>query len=211
MNINFSTIKNIVFDLGNVVIDIDFEITFQAFADILQEPYEKTALFLRKSNINHRFETGQITEEELITEIQAYASVPVTGQQVVDAWNALLLEMPNERIQRIQGLEKKYKTLVLSNTNSTHINEVNKRLKDNTGISDLTELFTDTVYYSHDIGLAKPDIAIYQHILNDSNLVANETLFIDDKEENILGAQKLGIQTIHLVKPTTILDVLQDA
>jgi len=211
MKINFSSIKNIVFDLGNVVIDIDFELTFQAFADILKVPYAEADHFLRSRQLNHRNETGQLSEQELIDEVKAFASHELSATQIKDAWNALLLEMPNERIELIQKLGNNYNTYVLSNTNKTHIDAVNDILKQNTGIDDLKEVFTHTVYYSHDIKLSKPDPKIYEYILQDSKLEANETLFIDDKEENILAAKALGIQTIHLVKPTTIVDVLKDA
>ncbi|MBX9850464.1 MAG: HAD-IA family hydrolase, partial [Cytophagaceae bacterium] len=126
-----------------------------------------------------------------------------------NAWNALLLDMPLERIQLVQKLGKKYRTFLLSNTNDIHIQKVNQILFEASGMKKLDELF-ETAYYSYKINLGKPDVAIYEYVLKDKNLRPEETVFIDDNKDNIEGAKKAGLHVI-LVQDKTIIELLKHA
>ena len=125
------------------------------------------------------------------------------------AWNSLLLDLPPERVELLKKLRENYRLFLLSNTSSIHITQVNKILEATTGIEKLDDLF-EKVYYSYDMGLMKPDPAIYLQVLKEQGLEAEETLFLDDNADNIAAASKLGIDTIHVQKPVTILDYLKD-
>lgn len=125
------------------------------------------------------------------------------------AWNALLLDIPVKRIETLLRLKSKYRLFLLSNTNQTHINYVNAKLEKEMQMPTLEQLF-EKCYYSHTLKLRKPSHEIYQFVLQDQNLVATETLFLDDRADNILASQEVGIQSI-IVKPETDISlILQD-
>jgi len=130
----------------------------------------------------------------------------LSDQQIIDAWNAMLLDFPEERITLLQELGKKYPLYLLSNTNSIHLSEFTDRLKAVHGIASLNSLFHKT-YYSHLIGYRKPDIAIYEHVIRENNLDAAATLFIDDTLLNVEGARRAGLQARLLMPAQTIADL----
>ena len=127
-------------------------------------------------------------------------------QQVIDAWNMLLLDFPVERIHWLQQIAKKYKVFLFSNTNQIHYDAFTQIFRTQTGLEDFDSLFIKA-YYSHQLGLRKPHPESFLHILNEQSLNALETLFIDDTISNIEGAKKTGLHTIHLVAPQTVLDL----
>jgi putative hydrolase of the HAD superfamily len=133
----------------------------------------------------------------------------LSDEAIDTAWNSLLLDLPPERVALLQKLSESYRIFLLSNTSSIHITQVNKILEASTGIERLDHLF-ETVFLSYEMGLMKPDAQIYLNVLEQAGLQAEETLFLDDNLDNINGASKLGIDTIHVQKPLTILEYLKD-
>ena len=133
-----------------------------------------------------------------------------SDDQIVDAWNALLLDMPKERIERIQELSKKYNLYLLSNTTNIHIIEVNNIMFKSSDVNDLKKLFIKA-YYSFDMKMRKPDDEIYLTLLDDAGINAEESVFLDDTLPNIETANRLGIHGIHVQKPIDMLDYLRDA
>jgi putative hydrolase of the HAD superfamily len=210
-NINMhSTIRNIVFDLGAVIIPIDFQRTFQAFSAISNLSVESLAYKYHSSEFFVEFEKGLIGNYVFIQHLRKLLDLSgnVEEKSIIEAWNKLLFPIPKERIQRIQELGKKYNLYLLSNTNPIHIKEVNTILKKSSGVSFLEDLFIHT-YYSYDIGLIKPSTAIYEHVLNTSQLIANETLFLDDNFDNIQSALSIGIQAVHVTESMDMLSILK--
>ena len=201
-------IKNIVFDLGGVIIDIDVPITFENFALASQKTMDEVKQHFINNQLFERHETGDLSDEAFRNEIIRFLNIPENYQQIDHVWNTLLLEIPAERIMLIQELSKKYRVFLLSNTNHIHFVEVENILQRATGIKSFEDLF-EKVYLSYQIGMRKPHAPIYEHVLLDSKLIPTETLFIDDNSDNILGASALGIQTIHIQLPNTILDHLK--
>ena len=120
-----------------------------------------------------------------------------------------MLDLPPERVELLQKLAVNYRLFLLSNTSSIHITQVNKILEASTGVEKLEDLF-ETVFLSYEMGLMKPDPRIYQKVLEQAGLKAEETLFLDDNLANIEAASRLGIDTIHVQKPVTILEYLKD-
>lgn len=108
-----------------------------------------------------------------------------------------MLDIPQNRIDKLRELRKKYRLFILSNTSDLHILDVNRILKESTGVDDLKEL-VEVAYYSYEMELRKPGVAIYNRVLEESNLIASETLFLDDNLDNVLGADKVGLNTIHV-------------
>jgi epoxide hydrolase-like predicted phosphatase len=142
--------------------------------------------------------------------VREILNFPDLSDEAIDtAWNSLLLDLPPERVELLRRLATRYRLFLLSNTSSIHITQVNKILEASTGVGQLEDLF-ETVFLSYEMGLMKPDIRIYQQVLDKAGLKAEETLFLDDNADNIRSAAQLGIETIHVQKPVTILEYLKD-
>ncbi len=203
------TIRNIVFDLGGVVLDIDISRTVRAFARLTSLGEDEILEKFTTSRLFARFETGALDVSAFRDLVRELAGVPMADAVIDMAWNVLLLDIPSERIGLIKRLKEKYRIFLLSNTSSIHIEEVNIILKRNHHVDGLGDLF-DQVFLSYEMGVMKPDAEIYRAMLRAADLVAEETLFLDDNEDNIRGAAELGIQTIYVNKPLTILDYLKE-
>jgi len=206
----FQSIKNIVFDLGGVIINLDFAKTYQKLAQLGNCTVEDTIQWVERTQLFKKYETGVLQEDTFFTFIKEAFAPTASFTQVEEAWNALLLDIPKERIQRIQGLRKKYALFLLSNTNYTHIKEVNRKLHQSAGVPDLSDLF-DGLYYSYEMGLAKPHHTIYEHLLTDAKLNASETVFLDDTEVNLLAPKAAGWKTLHVKEPLTFIELLKNA
>ncbi|MFN3316521.1 MAG: HAD-IA family hydrolase, partial [Raineya sp.] len=153
---------------------------------------------------------GKLSENEFFEELKNTYELNATPQELIKAWNALLLDIPPKRIELIISLSKRYSTFILSNTNPTHLYEVENILEKQTKISSLKKV-VQKPYYSFEMGKAKPETAIYEQVIQENSLNPQYTLFIDDSQANIEGAKKLGLQTLHITpKQNSILDFLQD-
>jgi len=193
------TIKNIIFDLGGILIHLNLAKTEEGFKALLGEgSYAEVAGGLKASGIFEALEVNAITEDEFVGAIQKSSSDSISTEQVEAAWNAMLVTFPVAGLNVIKKLRKAgYRLYVLSNTNSIHLRAFRKILEREHGITDFDGLF-DKAYYSHLVELRKPNVEIYQHVLDDAQLAANETLFIDDTPPNLEEAGKVGIQTLLL-------------
>ncbi|HEY0271984.1 MAG TPA: HAD family phosphatase, partial [Chitinophaga sp.] len=203
-------IRNIIFDLGGIILNIDYQRTTQAFKALGFDHFEQLYSQFHLSDLFDRFETGKITPDEFLDALQKEAPAHVTREQLKDAWNALLLDFPLARLQLLQQLRQHYNLYLLSNTNALHHQAFNKILQESRGIPSLATFF-DRAYFSHIIGLRKPHAAAYQYVLDAHALKPEETLFIDDTLPNITGAGAVGLRTLHLPGPKTILDVFKPA
>ena len=190
-------VKNIIFDLGEVIVDLDIPATDKAFAKLLTDPNSSIYNNKGQTKTFDLLEVGRITPAEFRSELNKLCHHKNSDEALDAAWNAMLIEIPSRKIQLVQNLRSTYQTFVLSNTNKIHIDYIEQHMLLEHQIKTLDEVF-DFVYYSHEIGERKPDAAAYQYILNKHELIPTETLFIDDKLENILTAKELGIKTWHL-------------
>jgi putative hydrolase of the HAD superfamily len=157
-----------------------------------------------------RYEKGEFTDEEFRNFCRKELNISASDQAIDKAWDALLKAIPKERVDLLKELKNKYRTFLLSNTNSIHIKEVNNILYKDTGVKNLDLLF-EKVYYSYEMKMSKPDLEIYDRVVKENNLYPNETLFIDDNLDNIIGAKAAGLQTLHVVAPESILELLKNA
>ncbi|MDR6808963.1 putative hydrolase of the HAD superfamily [Dyadobacter sp. BE34] len=203
-------IRNIIFDLGDVILNIDVPIASKSFADLSGREQHEILTIFKESEIFRQFETGLMDEPTFRNYVREILNFPDLSDEAIDtAWNSLLLDLPPERVELLKKLAKKYRLFLLSNTSSIHITQVNKILEASTGIEKLEDLF-EIVFLSYEMGLMKPDPRIYQEVLAKAGLKAEETLFLDDNADNIRSASQLGIETIHVQKPVTILEYLKD-
>ena len=203
-------LKNIIFDLGNVLIDIDFPRSEQELKRILTPDLEDKLANIKQKDLFLNYEVGKITELEFIETLKSISEHEVENQAIIDAWNAMLIGFKAPRFEMLLRLAKKYDLYVLSNTNKTHIDWVHNDLKNNHNIVDYERNFLKKVYYSHEINLRKPNVEIYEYVLEDAKIIAEETLFIDDNFDNIEAAKTINIQTIHHLLGNEIVDALRD-
>lgn len=199
-------IKNIIFDLGGIFINIDFAKTEQAFTDLGISNFNDFFTQHHASELFELLETGKISPVEFCETFRLETNSRVTDEQIITAWNALLLDFPKERIQWLQQIGKNYNIFLFSNTNQIHYDAFMADFKTQTGFDDFNSFFIKA-YYSQEMGLRKPYPESFLYIINEQQLNPAETLFIDDTIKNIEGAKAVGLQTIHLVKPLTVLDL----
>ena len=199
-------IKNVIFDLGGIFLNIDFKKTEAAFAKLGVTNFSQYITQHTITNTFELLETGKISPEEFYDCFRKDTGVAISSKQIEDAWNALLLDFPIERIEWLDDIRSRYNVFLYSNTNQIHYDAFIEMFRQQTGKDDFNRYFIKA-YYSHELGLRKPYPNSYLYILKEQQLVATETLFIDDTIKNIEGAKEAGLQTIHLQYPKTVLDL----
>ena len=200
------TIKNILFDLGGIFMNLDYHLTEKAFIDLGIVSFTEMYTQHHANSMFEDLETGKISTEEFYNAFRQVSNSNLSNEQIKTAWNAMLLDFPIERLNWLQEIGEKYKVYLYSNTNQIHYDAFMGIVSNTTGIKNFNSLFIKA-YYSHELGLRKPYIGSFHKILEEQHLVPGETLFIDDTLKNIEGAKKAGLQTIHLVAPITVLEL----
>jgi putative hydrolase of the HAD superfamily len=185
-------IDTIIFDFGDVFINLDKEATPAALKKLGLEKWSSEIDFL-----NFNFEKGLISRTDFLLGLNKL--VPnATQEEVLEAWNGVLLDFPMYRLEFLEKLSKKYQLFLLSNTDSIHINH----FKEKNGDEFYNRFYNcfEKVYFSYDLGMRKPDEEIYNFVTKENNLNPQTTLFVDDNFDNIEGAKKTGLQVWHLLK-----------
>lgn len=200
------SIKNIIFDLGGVIINIDYKLTSEAFFKHGAFNFDKVYSQSQQDSLFNDYETGKISSEEFRKILQSKLDISISDTQFDDAWNAMLLDLPIKRLEFIMELKQTYNVFLLSNTNEIHLKKVFEICQEENGFGTFNNSF-DKEYYSHIIGMRKPNIDSFLHVLNNNNIVADETLFVDDSLQHIIGAKSLGIHTIYIDKNKSIFNV----
>lgn len=200
--------KYIIFDLGGVIIDIDFEQTYRAFGKLSGKSNEELhqATFLTKAY--EQYESGLITDTEFRNELRTRLALTCSDNEIEAAWNALLLDFNLQALIEIQKLKGQFPMYLLSNTNRIHFNYCNQKLKNQLAGVDFYQLF-DQLFLSYEMGHRKPSMEIYKQVVDKLLCNPDEILFIDDLAANINAAKSIGFQTIHLVDNQKIRKELQ--
>ena len=188
-------IRNIVFDLGGVLVDLDFKAAINGLQKAGFANVKEQLQAFDREGIFQKFELGEMSADEFRSAIRENSTVSLTDEEVDDLWNAMLLEVPREKLELILHLRGKYMVYLLSNTNSIHWDYVCKNAFNYRGFR-VNDYFEET-FLSYEMHLAKPDKAIFEKVLEEANLLPEETLFIDDSETNCKAASELGIHTHH--------------
>ncbi len=189
-------IKNIIFDLGNVLLDLDLGATGRRLSELSGGSFDAARTTLQASGIFETYEVGGISSEEFVDAISQAFSPALPHESVVEAWNAILLGFPAERFEMLLRLRERYSVFLLSNINDLHARWIDDYMAREHGLTDWHLPHFDTAYYSHFIRLRKPNRDIYEYVLADADLRPEETIFFDDLEPNIAGAQAVGIRGI---------------
>lgn len=204
-NIDKSQTSAIIFDLGGVLLDIDFHLTFKAFEKAGVDGFENLYSQHAAAPFFIDFEKGKIETHVFFDHIREICGCDLPDDTIRDCWNALLIGFDPQKLQWLFNIARQYPIFLFSNTNSIHYHQFTAEFSQKTG-RDFNSCFVKA-YYSHEMGLRKPDPESYLYILEEQKLNASETLFIDDTIKNIEAANQVGLQTIHLEKPKSILDV----
>lgn len=202
-----SELKNIIFDLGGVLIDLDFQKSTENFRKLGFPHFEKMYSQFKVDQLFEKLETGAVSEEEFYTVLLKVGNEGSRAEDIKFSWNSLLLDFRLSSLKFLESLRQQYRIFLLSNTNAIHYTAFNNILLEQTGFSSLEPYFEKT-YYSHLIGLRKPNRDIFDFVLNDARISAPETLFIDDTHNNIETAGVMGFKT-HLLTPGEMIEDLQ--
>ena len=202
------SIKNIIFDLGGVIINLSVESTLRKFSELSGQPPERVLELYHARPEFLDYERGEITNQEFRQSLKNIFGLTTVDSELDLCWNAMLGDIPAERIELLRELKSKYKTYLLSNTNAIHLDCFSGIVKKAHGIESLDPLF-HKAYYSHLMKMRKPDPAIYEFVLNENGLKAEETIFLDDNVANLKGAASVGIQTFHVTHPDTIFSLFR--
>lgn len=198
-------IKNILFDLGGVILDISVQATLKSFYELnfpammLQYPGNMT------TDLFFKYETGRLDTVGFRNEIRRITGNQVTNEEIDQAWNAMIVSIPEERTMLLKVLAQRYDLYMLSNTSPLHTPVFEKMYLEASGIS-MHEAFKK-IYYSYNIGYHKPDREAYEHVINDAGIRPEETLFLDDNIHNIKASQELGFQVIHIHERTGLMEL----
>ena len=191
-----SAIDTIIFDLGGVLYDIDVNITAQEFKKMGVKDMQALHKALSEGKIYEGMDTGTCKPADFRITVREVSGIDLTDQQIDHAWNSLLVSFPEHRVKLLLGLKNHYRILLLSNTNAIHYDYYSHKFRVNYGFT--FDMLFDKVYLSYRLGMRKPGQAIYKHVIEDSNLVPQKSVFIDDLSENTAAAKSTGLQAIHL-------------
>jgi len=202
-------IKNIIFDLGAVVINIDYEGPAKLLKEMGIHNFEDIYGKAKQLQLFDKFEKGSLPPNEFRRELKKLFKTDFNDREIDRIWNAVILDFPPETIKLILNLKKQYRTFLLSNTNIIHYELYTKDLYDKFNALTWDILF-EKAYFSFEMGMRKPDLEIYKKVISDNNLNPLETVFIDDLLINIEGAQKCGLQTFWLKEGMPLTDVFRE-
>ena len=195
-----SDIRNIIFDLGGVIVNVDYLKTEKAFRQLGISDFETIFSQVQQSKIVDKLEVGLISPRDFRENLHRLINNPNISDENIDAaWNAMILDFPKNRLELLRKLRKKYKIFLLSNTNQIHIDYCIANLD-----FEFVKSKFDKVYLSHEIHLRKPDVEVYNYVIDDAQLQASQTLFIDDTIRHVEGARRAGLNAYHLAAGETI-------
>lgn len=193
----------IIFDLGGVIIDIDYNKTADAFKALGLIDFDEKYTQAAQTELFDRFEIGEVSAFHFVNRLLDLLPQGINANQVVHAWNAMILTIPQERLDWLTELRKTRKVFLLSNTNALHIDAVNRSLQQTAPNKTLNDYF-DHVYLSHEMGMRKPSEVIFLNVCDEQGLMPAETLFVDDTERHVHGAKKAGLQAVLVSSNTPI-------
>jgi glucose-1-phosphatase len=205
-----NSVKNLIFDLGGVILDLSVDHTLAFFTTLSGLDKQHVTEIFKTSPEFNEYEKGKINDHQFRDFIRKTYCGHASDQEIDLAWNAMLRGIPKTKLDLLLKLKKKYQVFLLSNTNGIHLNYINQVLLPQvTGGYNLDEYF-HIAYYSHRMLKRKPDAEIFEHVITENNLLAAESLFLDDNLSNVEGAKAVGLQTVYVSHPDLILDYFHE-
>lgn len=198
-------IKNIILDLGGVIIDVNYDRAAAAFINLGFRDFSSIYNQKKQEYFFDEFEKGIISASEFRNTLRPNLPGEIQDTDIDRAWNAMLGVIPKQRALFLYELKKSYRLFLLSNTNRIHVEAFTEMIQRDYGKNILMDFF-ERIYLSCDVRERKPDRAIFERVIKENNLHAPETLFVDDSVQHVEGAWKAGIQSFHLDTGTTSLE-----
>ncbi len=183
--------KTIIFDFGNVLIDLDFKRCFDTFEEVTGLSWDIHNMPTEITSAIHKYDRGHISDEAFLWTFQQHNSM-ADPRDLIRAWNSLIGDIPQKRFSMLESLRPDYNLVILSNINNLHLRKIHHYLKKAHQITDFEDRYFDHVFYSHLIGMRKPDDEIYPHVTDVLSVNKSDILFIDDLPENIEAAKSYG-------------------
>lgn len=201
-----STFKNLIFDLGGVLVDVDAQHTVAAFAQLSGKTDQEIIQSYQKYPQFFAYERGELSDAEFRIFVQQAFSFQAEDGVIDAAWNAMITGLPEGSLQMLEALKQNYRLAVLSNTNQIHLDYLNQTILPRYSSHASLNYYFHTHYYSHRVGKRKPEPEIYLQVLEENTFDPTESLFLDDRIENIEAAKALGIQTKLVRHPDEVYD-----
>lgn len=198
-------IKNIIFDLGGVLLNLDFESSRRAFIKLGVPQFEEIFRITHEDNFWKQYETGRLNDQQFVEIARTMAIEGTTNEDIIHAWNSMLLDFPKERVDFLDKLKNRYRLFLFSNTNSIHVQSFRQTFRE--VYNREIDLLFEKAWYSNFIHLRKPDVEAFNYVVENSGINAADTLFIDDSLPNVEGARMAGLKAVHLGPGMSILEL----
>lgn len=195
----------IIFDFGNVLIDLDYPRVIREFSAVAQKNEGEIEELVVTAPILQRFERGMSTPEEFRKEINELLGTNLPDNQFDAIWNSMLDRIPKQRMGKVLQIGKRFDTYILSNSNIIHELAFEEMVMEATGRASIRD-FVKEVYFSHELGMRKPNLDIYRHVIEDLNNYPSRMLFLDDRLDNVEAAKIAGMKAVQIFDPDTQLN-----
>ena len=203
----YKKVKALLFDLGGVIVDLDYKKTANAFENIGLQNAEKAYSQFNQTDLFNLFEIGHISSEEFLAEIQSEITNQVSLSEITKAWNSMIIGFQHSKLEKIKKLSEQVPCYLLSNTNEIHLSYIEQLLQE-MGFKHFLNIF-ESCYFSHQIGKRKPHKETFEWVLNQMNYDAQDVLFIEDSPQHIEGAKSAKLNTFYFKKDSSLSDIYQ--
>lgn len=190
----------IIFDLGNVLIDLDYPRVIRRFSEVAKKNQQELEKLVVNASVLQKFEIGQIDPKEFRMRINALLGADMKEREFEEIWNSMLKSISRERMNKVLKIGKRFDTFILSNTNMIHEMAFDEMILEETGRFSFRDFVKD-VYYSHEMGMRKPNLDCYNFVIDDIGIYSSRMLFLDDRLDNVQAAQRAGMQAIQILNP----------
>ena len=206
--IDLKNIETIIFDLGGVIIDLDSKSVIDQFQRYSDKTARDIIRLISQSQDLIDYETGKMSDSDFCQTVNKLLHTELSQASFETIWNSFLGNIKQDKLHLMLALKDQFNLLILSNTNAIHQRSFDQRVGELISTRIMSDM-VHTAYYSHELGLRKPDPNIYKRVIDLQNLNPTRTLFFDDRNENINMAQDFGIQAILVEYSDQILDQLK--
>jgi putative hydrolase of the HAD superfamily len=199
-------IRNLIFDLGGVILDLDVPATLKSFSRLSGIPEAEVQEIFKGEKGFEEYEMGRMDDGDFRNFIRDVYRITVSNDQIDGCWNAMLRGIPIRKLELLESLKSHYNVFLLSNTNNIHHEYINKTLMPSIVKGKVLEDYFHKAYYSHRMLKRKPNPDIYLQVLDENGFIPMETLFLDDNAANVEGARGAGIEAVFVNTRDFILD-----
>lgn len=211
MNVRLADFDTIIFDLGQVIINLEPQMVFERIKSLIGHAHPNIPELIEYTDFHLLYEKGMLTTPDFIAACNDLIDAEIPDDDFTDAWNLMVGDIPKKRLDLVSKLKETHQVLILSNTNEMHEVYFEQRLKDENEGARGFESFVHHPIYSHRIGRRKPDSNIYEYVIDKYLKDPSRALFLDDKPENVIGAQQCGLKAIQVKYPDQIHEILANA